>query len=170
MTDLGLGPLGSAALLLALAFALWGMIGGAIGAIRRDARLLTSARMAAFATFLAMTAAMAIMEIALLTDDFSVSYVADTSRTTSPLWVKIVTLWAALEGSLLLWGWLLSGYWALLAWVAPNTPLRPWALTVMATVQSFFVAVPAVVAPPFQTVSPVPMDGPAPTRCCRTTG
>ncbi|NBC95003.1 MAG: heme lyase CcmF/NrfE family subunit [Deinococcus-Thermus bacterium] len=162
MTDLGLGPLGSASLLLALAFALWGMVGGAIGAIRRDARLLTSARMAAFATFLAMTAAIAIMEIALLTDDFSVSYVADTSRSTSPLWVKVVTLWAALEGSLLLWGWLLSGYWALLAWMAPNTPLRPWALTVMATVQSFFVAVPAVVAPPFQTVSPVPMDGPGP--------
>jgi cytochrome c-type biogenesis protein CcmF len=162
VTDLGLGPLGSASLLLALAFALWGMIGGAIGAIRRDARLLTSARMAAFATFLAMTAAIAIMEIALLTDDFSVSYVADTSRSTSPTWVKVVTLWAALEGSLLLWGWLLSGYWALLAWVAPNTPLRPWALAVMATVQSFFVAVPAVIAPPFQTVSPVPLDGPGP--------
>jgi cytochrome c-type biogenesis protein CcmF len=162
VTGIGLGPLGGAALLLALAFAAWGLIGGALGAIRRDARLLASARQAAFATFLAMTAAIAVMEIALLTDDFSVSYVAETSRIGSPLWVKVVTLWAALEGSLLLWGWLLSGYWALLASVAPNTPLRPWALTVMAAVQTFFVAVPALMAPPFQVVSPVPMDGPGP--------
>jgi len=162
MTGMGLGPLGNAALLLALAFSLWGVIGGAIGAIRRDARLLTSARMAAYATFLAMTAAVAVMEIALLTDDFSVSYVAETSRSTSPTWVKVVTLWAALEGSLVLWGWLLSGYWALLSFVAPNTPLRPWALTVMAGVQTFFVGVPAILTPPFQTVSPIPMDGPGP--------
>ena len=162
MISLGLGQLGSAALLLALAFAAWGLVGGAVGAIRRDARLLTSARLAGIATFLAMTAAIAVMEVALLTDDFSVSYVADTSRIGSPLWVKIVTLWAALEGSLLLWGWLLSGYWALLALVAPNTPLRPWALTVMAGVQSFFVAVPALIAPPFKIVSPIPADGPGP--------
>ncbi len=159
---LSLGELGGAALLLALAFSAWGLVGGAIGAIRRDPRLLTSARMAAFATFLAMTAAIAIMEVALLTDDFSVSYVADTSRVGSPLWVKVVTLWAALEGSLLLWGWLLSGYWALLASVAPNTPLRPWALTTMAGVQLFFVLVPALIAPPFLIVEPVPLDGPGP--------
>lgn len=157
-----LGTLGSTTLLLALAFSLWGLIGGAIGAARRDARLITSARMAASATFLAMTATVAVMEIALLTDDFSVSYVAETSRTTSPIWVKIVTLWAALEGSLLLWGWLLSGYWAVLSWVAPNTPLRPWALTVMAGVQTFFVGVPAIAARPFNSVFPVPLEGPGP--------
>ena len=162
MSAIGLGPLGSAALLLALAFAAWGVIGGVIGAIRRDARLLTSARMAGVATFLAMTAAVAVMEIALLTDDFSVSYVAETSRTTSPVWVKIVTLWAALEGSLILWGWLLSGYWALLTLVAPNSPLRPWALTVMAAVQVFFTGVPALMASPFKTVSPIPIEGPGP--------
>jgi len=158
----GLGPLGNAALYLALAFSIWGVIVGALGAARRNANLMTSARLAGIATFLAMTAAVVVMEIALLTDDFSVSYVATTSRMASPLWVKIVTLWAALEGSLLLWGWLLSGYWALLAFVAPNSPLRPWALTIMAVVQTFFVMVPAVVAPPFEVMAVVPMDGPGP--------
>ena len=160
--DVGLGPLGNAALYLALAFSVWGIVAGAIGAIRRDARLLTSARLAGVATFLAMTASIAIMEIALLTDDFSVSYVANTSRAGNPLWVKMVTLWAALEGSLLLWGWLLSGYWALLSVVAPNSPLRAWALTTMAVVQTFFVLVPAVIAPPFEVISPAPLDGPGP--------
>lgn len=158
----GLGPLGSAALFLALAFAVWGTVAGTAGALRRDPRLRTSARMAGIATFLAMTAAVAVMEIALLTDDFSVSYVADTSRIASPLWVKVVTLWAALEGSLLLWGWLLSGYWALLSWLAPNDPLRPWALTVMAGVQVFFTGVAALVANPFSLVANPPVDGPGP--------
>ncbi|MDZ7799377.1 MAG: heme lyase CcmF/NrfE family subunit [Trueperaceae bacterium] len=164
MNPLGLelGPLGGAALLLALAFSAWGLVAGAIGAWRRDARLRTSARLAAVATFLAMTASVAVMEVALLTDDFSVSYVAETSRAGAPIWVKVVTLWAALEGSLLLWGWLLSGYWALLAVVAPNTPLRTWALTVMAGVQTFFVLVPAVIAPPFAVLANPPANGPGP--------
>ena len=162
ISGLGLGPLGGAALLLALAFTMWGVVAGALGAIRRDARLRTSARMAGVATFLAMTASVAVMEVALLTDDFSVSYVAETSRLASPLWVKVVTLWAALEGSLLLWGWLLSGYWALLAVVAPNDPLRPWALTIMAGVQAFFTGVPAIVANPFEVVANPPADGPGP--------
>ncbi|MDR9390411.1 MAG: heme lyase CcmF/NrfE family subunit [Trueperaceae bacterium] len=162
MNELSLGPIGSASLLLALAFSVWSLIAAWVGAVRRDAGLLTSSRLAGVATFLAMSVAVAVMEIALLTDDFSVSYVAQTSRAANPVWVKMVTLWAALEGSLILWGWLLSGYWALLSLRAPNSPLRPWALAVMASVQTFFVLVPAVIAPPFEVMNPVPADGPGP--------
>jgi cytochrome c-type biogenesis protein CcmF len=159
---LSLGQLGSMSVLLALLLALYGAAVGILGAAKRDARFLTSARYAAFATFAALTTAVVVMEVALLTDDFSVQYVAQHSSVASPLWIKIVTLWAALEGSILLWAWILSGYTALLAATAPNTPLRPWALVTMQLVQVFFAGVVTLVANPFTVLPVAPLDGPGP--------
>ena len=159
---ISLAVLGGASVFLALALAVYAMITGIVGAVRRDARLQTSARLAAVAVFLAMTAAVFVMEVALLTDDFSVSYVAEHSRIASPTWVKFVTMWAALEGSILLWGWLLSAYTAALAATAPNTILRPWALVVMQGVQVFFIGVTALAASPFRLLVNPPLDGPGP--------
>lgn len=158
--ELSLGTLGSAATALALGLALYAAIAGALGAVRRDARLQTSARLTAIAVFLAATTAVVVMQAALLTDDFSVKYVAEHSRIASPIWVKVVTLWAALEGSVLLWAWLLTGYTALLAVSTPNHALRGWALVVMQIVQVFFLGVVALVANPFIVLANVPLDGP----------
>lgn len=157
-----LGIIGSASVLLALALAVYGLVTGLLGALRRDARLQTSARYAAVAVFLAMTVSVIVMEVALINDDFSISYVAGHSSLASPLWVKVVTMWAALEGSILLWAWLLTGYTAVLALIAPNNVLRPWALTIMQGVQVFFISVSAIVANPFTLLAVVPLDGPGP--------
>lgn len=162
--DLQLAPLGSAGAFLAFGLALYGAIAGMVGASRRDARLQTSARLSAVAGFIVASAALVVMQVALLTDDFSVSYVATTSRIASPTWVKVVTMWAALEGSILLWAWLLSGYTALLAVTAPLTPLRPWALSIMQWVQVFFFGVVAFIANPFDLVAFPPLDGPGPNE------
>src|SRR5690554_2361086 len=157
-----LGYVGSAAVFIALALALYGLVAGLLGVHRQDARMQTSARYSAVAVFVAMTVAVIVMQVALLTDDFSVSYVAKTSRMASPVWVKVVTMWAALEGSILLWGWLLTGYTALLAVVAPNTTLRPWALVIMQGIQIFFIGVTSIVANPFSVLPFPPLDGPGP--------
>ncbi len=160
MFDLSLGVLGSAGVALALAFSVYAAIAGAVGAQRRDARLQTSARLTSIGVFLAVTTAVVAMMAALLTDDFSVKYVAEHSRIDSPLWVKVVTLWAALEGSVLLWAWLLTGYTAILSVTTPNTALRPWAISVMHTVQVFFLGVVAFAANPFIVLAAPPLDGP----------
>jgi cytochrome c-type biogenesis protein CcmF len=160
--EISLATLGSASVLLAWALALYALVTGVLGARRRDPRLQTSARLAAVAVFLALTLALVVMEVALLTNDFSVSYVAEHSRLASPVWVKVVTLWAALEGSILLWAWLLSGYTTALAMTAPNSVLRPWALAVMQGVQVFFLGVTAFAASPFGLVANPPLDGPGP--------
>ncbi len=162
--QLELGVVGGAAAFLAFAVALYGAVAGSIGAWRRDARLTTSARLAAVAGFVVATVALVVMETALLTDDFSLSYVAQHSRIASPIWVKVVTLWAALEGSILLWAWLLSGYTALLAAIAPLSPLKPWALAVMQGVQTFFFFVLAFLANPFRVLPNPPFDGPGPNE------
>ncbi len=161
---LELGVVGGAAAFLAFAVALYGAVVGSLGAWRRDARLMTSARLSSVAGFLLATVAVVVMQTALLTDDFSVSYVAAHSRIASPIWVKVVTMWAALEGSILLWAWLLSGYTALLAAIAPLSPLRPWALAIMQGVQTFFFFVLAFLANPFTVLAVPPLDGPGPNE------
>ena len=50
------------------------------------------------------------MEYALLTHDFSVSYVAQVGSRAVPTWVTIVSLWSSLEGSILFWGLVLGVY------------------------------------------------------------
>jgi cytochrome c-type biogenesis protein CcmF len=162
MFELNLAQLGSGSLLLALGVAIYAVVTGTLGAVRRDPRLQTSARFAAVATFLAMTTAVLTMQAALLTDDFSVQYVAQQSRIASPVWVKVVTMWAALEGSILLWAYLVTAYTALLAFVVPNSPLRPWALVIMNAVAVFFISANALVANPFLFVASPPLDGPGP--------
>src|SRR5688500_961277 len=57
----------------------------------------------------------AAMQSALLGDDFSLTYVAENSARTTPLLYKVATMWAALEGSILLWGLVLAGYLAAVA-------------------------------------------------------
>ena len=51
-----------------------------------------------------MIAANLLMVYALLTHDFSVSYVAQVGSRSVPTWVTVVSLWSSLEGSILFWG------------------------------------------------------------------
>ena len=60
----------------------------------------------AFALF--MILANLIMEYALITRDFSVSYVASVGSLATPLHITIVSLWSSLEGSILFWGLVLG--------------------------------------------------------------
>ena len=57
-----------------------------------------------------MAAANALMVYALLTHDFTVSYVAQVGRGRCPTWVSFVSLWSSLEGSILFWGLVLGAY------------------------------------------------------------
>ncbi len=59
------------------------------------------------------------MEWALLSHDFSIHYVAENNARGTPLLFTITGLWAALEGSILLWALILGGY---LAFVAHRVP------------------------------------------------
>ena len=161
-TFLSLGQLGTSSVLLAFALIIYAIFAGIVGTLRRNAQLQTSARYAGVAVFLSLTIAMFSMEAALLTDDFSVQYVAQHSSPTAPTWVKVVMLWGALEGSILLWAWILTGYTAALALTTPNNILRSWALVIMQLVQLFFIIVIAFVANPFTIMPLAQYIGPGP--------
>lgn len=157
-----LGAAGSLALLFALALALYALVVGGLAGRRHDAGLEQSARYALWGNFAMMTLALGTLQYVILQDDFSVRYVANHSISTSPLWVKWVTLWAALEGSILLWAWILSLYAFVVSLTARRDVLRPFVLAVMALSLVFFVGVNLTVASPFTPVADIPTDGRGP--------
>lgn len=156
--------LGYGACALALALALYGIFAAIAGVRRRRPDLKRSAQTAAYAVFVLMTVANLAMVYALVTHDFSISYVAQVGSRDTPLFFTVISLWSALEGSILFWGWVLSGYTAAAVFVHRRRPgaLVPYATAVMLGVGAFFYLLLVGPANPFGAVWPVPADGPGP--------
>ncbi len=135
----------------------------AAGASRSQRGLVWARRMAlAFAG--SMLAANLVMEYALITNDFSVSYVAQVGSLATPLHIKIVSLWSSLEGSILFWGLVLGVFTTALVTLqrSGHEDYLAYTIGTVLAVGLFFSFLIAGPASPFQTVSPVPADGPGP--------
>nr|WP_256488017.1 heme lyase CcmF/NrfE family subunit [Deinococcus sp. HSC-46F16] len=157
-----LGALGQLSLLAALAFTVGGTWLAVVGGVKADARATEAARRAVWAVFALVSLSTLTLMAALLGDDFSVRYVAEHSMRTSPTWIKVTSLWGALEGSILLWAWLLAGYAFILSLTLRRDALRPWALAAMYASLLFFVGICATVASPFTPLAQIPADGRGP--------
>lgn len=96
--------------------------------------------------------AMGALEIALLTDDFSIVYAANHHSTATPFPFDVATGWAALEGSIVLWGVILAGYTWFVYRRYRQIPddLGAAALAVMGAVGVFFFAMMIFAANPFE--------------------
>ncbi len=119
---------------------------------------------AVYTNSLLVTIAAVSMVVALVTHDFSVSYVAAVGSRSTPLLFTIISLWGALEGSILFWAWVLSLYAAAVVALHRRRPgnLVPYAVMTLLAVAAFFAILLVGPADPFLPVSPVPADGPGP--------
>ena len=159
------GDLGAAALRAALFLSLWGTGAAIYAAWRRDTRALASARIAAGVGFGLVVVAALSMMFALATHDFSILYVAENNARETPLFYSIISLWAALEGSILLWTAILAGATAFIAFRGTLTipRLATTALAVMFAMLTFFlllITTPA--ADPFARLAIAPVNGNGP--------
>ncbi len=153
--------LGRAAVLLALAGAVYAIV-MALGSRRPGRRAWQeSAERAVYGVFALTTVAMLTLWAGLLTDHFVLRNVADyTSRALS--WpFKISALWASQAGSLLLWCWLLSMFSAIVVFTnrRRNRELMPIVVAVLMGVAVFFTGLLSFVTSPFETLATVPSDG-----------
>ncbi|MGH2395116.1 MAG: heme lyase CcmF/NrfE family subunit, partial [Candidatus Limnocylindria bacterium] len=153
--------LGQGALLVALGLALWGGVAASAGGRAGRPGLIESAQHAALGVFTLVTLAFALLVYAFLTFDFSVRYVAMNTNLGTPFYYRITGVWGALEGSLVLWAWMLGLYTVIVVLRQRERAreLYPWALAVMFVVLAFFLLVMTVAAPPFARLSPVPANG-----------
>ncbi len=158
--------LGPAAVALGLLGSVAGAITVAFGLARGRAQLLRMARSYAWLLLAAGLVAAVAMEIALLTDDFSIKFVHDNSAIATPLPFKIATLWSALEGSIILWALILTAYIAAVGHRFRDRitdPLVAWAMLTLFVVAGFFFFLLAGPANPFHVVQVPPgYDGPGP--------
>ncbi|MGK0619831.1 heme lyase CcmF/NrfE family subunit [Meiothermus cerbereus] len=156
------GLLGGVSLVAALILSVLGLVLATLAYTLRDGRYLEAAKRLSALSLLAAVVSFGALEWAILTNDFSVSYVANHSSASNPLWVKLVTPWAALEGSILLWAMLQTAYTWLVSLRAGHS-LDVWrapvALGTLFAVQVFFFAVMVFVAHPFDAVPNPPPDG-----------
>ncbi len=156
--------LGTFALILGLGLALYGLAASAIGTRRGRPILVESARTSAYSLLAVVAAANGAMLAAILANDFSLRYVALNSSRATPTFFKVLSLWSADEGSLLLWNLILAGYIAAVAFRfrrrKPET--FPWAMAVMYGVQAFYLVLVLGPTRPFATLSSPVSDGRGP--------
>jgi len=156
--------LGTFALTLALGLAVYGAVASVLGARRGHPVLVESARTSAYSLLAVVTAANGAMLAAILANDFSIRYVAENSSRATPTFFKVLSLWSADEGSLLLWNLVLAGFIAAVAFrfrrTRPET--LPWALAVMFAVSAFYLVLVLGPTTPFGTLATAPLDGRGP--------
>jgi cytochrome c-type biogenesis protein CcmF len=160
------GALGIAGVCLGLGGSILGALTIVIGLVRRQPQLVRQGRVYVLIVLAGAVLAFVAMERALITRDFSLAYVAEVgSRATPPLF-NFAALWSALEGSILLWSLILSGYTAAVLWHFRKRiadPLVGWALVTLLVISAFFFLLMFGPANPFKRVSGViPTDGPGP--------
>ena len=153
--------LGYAATVAALVLALYGASAAAWSGARGGVALRLSAERAAIGVWLLITGCMLLLVYSFLTFDFSIVYVANNTSRGTPFYYRITALWGALEGSIILWAWMLSLYTVIVVTRYRRTQpqLYPWVLAVMLGVAAFFLLVMTIPAPPFERLSPIPADG-----------
>jgi len=147
--------------LVALVLAIYGAAAAAVGARAGRPALVESAQHAALGVFVLITACFALLTYAFLTFDFSVRYVATNTNLGTPFYYRITGVWGALEGSIILWSWMLGLYTLILILRHRDSAreLYPWALATMLGILAFFLLVMTIAAPPFQRQVPVAADG-----------
>jgi cytochrome c-type biogenesis protein CcmF len=133
--------------------------GGAYALLSGRLYLLRTVRQWVWLIVLAAVGAFATMELALFQRDYEVAYVQQVGSDATPPLFNFAALWSALEGSILLWALILSGYLAAVLVKfrsRRNDPLLGWALVVMLAVSTFFFALMVGPANPFVTAEVEP--------------
>ncbi len=153
--------IGHSAILLAFALALWGIAAPLVLYRTGNETFRASARIAVLGQFVLVTLASSALIYGLVTTDFSIQYVAMNTTRATPIYYRVTGLWGALEGSLMLWEWLLIIFSGLVAWIYKDRQREtiPWVLMIFSIVSAFFLGVLAFASNPFQPMSPVPPDG-----------
>jgi cytochrome c-type biogenesis protein CcmF len=163
--------LGSAGIILGFVASLGGIATLGVGLVRRRPKLLIAGRTYVWMVAIGALLAFVFMEVALLTHDWSIAFVAGNASKHTPFPFNVATLWSALEGSIILWATVLAGYLVAITIKfrrRASDPLVGWATLTMFAVALFFfgLMLPNIgPADPFKStafVVPPGFDGPGP--------
>ena len=128
---------------------------------RENAVMVQVGRRAFYSSATMILSAAVVLEVALLTHDFSLAYVAEHSDLSTPTPLVAAAFYGGQEGSLLYWALVLGilGSASLVASSRLGLRLAAYAAGVMAAILSFLLVVLVLVASPFDILAITPPDG-----------
>jgi cytochrome c-type biogenesis protein CcmF len=152
---------GELSLWIALLMATWCTTVSIAGGIGGRADLVRSGERAAYSTVAFTVLASIGLWTALLTRDFSYSYVASQISANMPNVYVFTAFWSGQAGSMLFWALVLALYTAIVVWSnrSTNRVLMPFVTGTLGAVLLFFLATTAFKANPFARLDWLPLDG-----------
>ncbi|NDJ78157.1 MAG: heme lyase CcmF/NrfE family subunit [Chloroflexi bacterium] len=146
---------------LAFGAAVFALVMAVLGAVNRRDQFVLSARNAALAAFPLVTISCGVLVVALLNQEFSLVYVADTTDASTPDFYQVTALWGGQAGSLLFWSWLLAAFAfvALLANWRSHRRLMPWVIVATMATLAFFLFLNTFIENPFERTWETPGVG-----------
>ena len=156
-----MADLGAISLWIALALTAYSTVGSVAGKLRLSPALVESAQSAMYAAGLALMVATLSLVVSFISRDFEIAYVAAHSDLAMANKFTWVAFYAGNEGSLLYIATILSIMSAVAVWRAPEKfkDALPYTTAILMLTLTFFVAVMAVMANPFDKLPFVPLDG-----------
>lgn len=156
-----IASLGKLTLYLTFFLALYSLFSYLIGINRRDARLIKSAQNGVYGLLILIILASGFLTYSLINHDFSIKYVYDYTSSDLPLFYAVSAFWAGQEGSLLLWGLVLSIFAALLIYQNRRDYdiIYVYVSFIVLIVQTFFIFLMTFVTNPFTTIPAGQADG-----------
>ena len=157
-----IAELGHFALIIALAMALLQSIVPMIGSFKGYTSWMRLGSSLSVGQLSFVAISFVCLTAAFLNDDFSLKYVSQNSNTALPDHYKISAVWAAHEGSLLLWALILAGWTAAVALFSQALPLvlRARILSILGAISVGFALFLLYTSNPFERLLPMsPMEG-----------
>lgn len=154
--------LGHYALIMALCLALAQAIVPMWGTFNNRANWISAAKPLCYGQFLFIFLSFSLLAAALLTNDFSVNYVAINSNSHLPWIYRLCATWGAHEGSLLLWVLILSLWTVLVATLSKALPaeIRSRVISILGMISVGFLLFILLTSNPFARILPdFPVDG-----------
>ena len=153
---------GHFALIIALAMALLQSVVPMVGSFKGYSAWMRLASSLSYGQLLFVAISFVCLTAAFLSDDFSLKYVSQNSNSALPDHYKISAVWAAHEGSLLLWALILAGWTAAVALFSRSLPLvlKARILSVLGAIAVGFALFLLYTSNPFERLLPMPpMEG-----------
>lgn len=146
-----LAEIGLTALILAFLLAIYAVIVSVLGDRSGNDSLVVSGRNAALLTFPALLLSTGVLVVALMTEQYQISYVWSVTDPQTPAIYRFTALWGSQRGSLLFWSLLMSLFTFGAIWFnwRSERRLMPYAIAYMMATLAFFLGLSLFLENPF---------------------
>lgn len=152
---------GEYVLLLATLSAIYAFGASLAGAFSRSDVLVQSAERAIWGVCALLSIVSYVLMGLLISNDFGLAYIYGYSSRELPLFYKMSAFWAGQEGSLLLWGWMLSLFASIAIYQnrAKNRDMAPYVTLILSSTLLLFLLLIVVATPLFARLPYIPRNG-----------